>query len=92
MYYFLCWIDACDATLVTFIIRISKNYAILVSAADWSEQNNLTVQAYQEEIIMINHAPAEVFPDKGTIYYNMKGEEMHRFWVFDCISLLDKDT
>jgi hypothetical protein len=23
--------------------------------------------------------PAEVFPDKGTIYYNMKGEEMHRF-------------
>jgi hypothetical protein len=37
-------------------------------------------------------APAEVFPDKGTIYSNIKGEEMQRFSVFDCIALLYKDT
>ena len=37
-------------------------------------------------------APAEVFPDKGTIYSNIKGEEMQMFSVFDCIALHCKDT
>jgi hypothetical protein len=33
-YCFLCGIDACDVTLVTFIIRISRSYVILVGTAD----------------------------------------------------------
>ena len=32
VYYVLCCINACDVTLVTFIIRISRSYAILVGA------------------------------------------------------------
>ena len=28
--------------------------------------------------------------DKGKLFYNIKGESQ-RFWVFDCIVLLDKD-
>jgi hypothetical protein len=36
-------------------------------------------------------APAEVFPDKGTILFTIKGE-MQRFSVFDCIASLYKDT
>jgi hypothetical protein len=32
VYYFLCWINACDVTLVTFVIRLSRSYAILVGA------------------------------------------------------------
>ena len=53
-YCFLCGIDACDVTLVTFIIRISRSYVIFVGAADWKEPNDVTVLAYQEEIIMLN--------------------------------------
>ena len=37
------------------------------------------------------HQPAEVFPDKGKLFSNIKGERQ-MFWVFDCIVLLDKDT
>jgi hypothetical protein len=36
-------------------------------------------------------APAEVFSNKGKLISNIKGER-HRFWVFDCIVLLDRDT
>ena len=36
-------------------------------------------------------APAEVVPDKGTIFSTIKGE-MQRFSVFDCIALHYKDT
>jgi hypothetical protein len=54
MYYVLCGIDACAVTFVTYVIGISKSYAILVGAADWNEPNDLTVLAYQEEIIMLN--------------------------------------
>ena len=35
IYIFLCWIDVCNVTLVTFIIRISRSYDILVGTADW---------------------------------------------------------
>jgi hypothetical protein len=35
-------------------------------------------------------APAEVFPDKGNLFSNIKGERQ-RFWVFVFIVLLDKD-
>ena len=54
IYYVLCWIDACDVTFVTVIFILSRSYAILVGAASWIEPNDLTVLAYQEEIIMLN--------------------------------------
>jgi hypothetical protein len=61
VYCVLCCINACDVTLVTFIIRISRSYAILVGAEhnthiknQHSEPKDFTVLAYQEEIIMLN--------------------------------------
>ena len=62
MYYFLCWIDACDVNFAIFIIIISKIYVILLGAADWWERNDITVLAYQEELIMLN------FDNKPYIY------------------------
>jgi uncharacterized protein YhfF len=62
VYYFLCWINACDVTLVTFIIRLSRSYAILVGAENntlktykkqHSEPKDFKVLAYQEEILML---------------------------------------
>jgi hypothetical protein len=35
--------------------------------------------------------PCEVFLDKGMLFFNIKGESQ-RFWVFDFIVLLGKDT
>jgi hypothetical protein len=46
-------IDASDVTFVTVIFILSRNYVILVGAANWKEPNDLTLLAYQEEIIML---------------------------------------